>query len=84
MAKTRSTAGRPHGSRPEMDPPVVEAQPPSACPSCGGTRRSEYWGKHIQDYAGLRPDGRPYRVIVRRRARCLDCGQVRIDKTYED
>jgi len=26
--------------------------------------------------------GTPYTAIVRRRCRCLDCGQVRIDKEY--
>jgi hypothetical protein len=29
---------------------------------------------------GLRADGAPYTAIIRRR--CLDCGQVRIDKEY--
>jgi hypothetical protein len=32
--------------------------------------------------AGLRVDGTPYTAIIRRRCRCLDCGQVRIDKEY--
>ena len=29
---------------------------------------------------GLRADRTPYTAIMRRRCRCLDCGQVRIDK----
>jgi len=29
---------------------------------------------------GIRADGTPYAAIIRRR--CLDCGQVRIDKEY--
>jgi len=36
----------------------------------------------VQKCPGLRPDGTPYAEIVRRRCRCLDCGQVRIDKEY--
>jgi hypothetical protein len=31
---------------------------------------------------GLRADGTPYAAIIRRRCRCLDCGQVRIEKEY--
>ena len=66
-----------------------------ACPKCGSSRRSEYWGRMVQRCAGLRADatlrssdasslrsrsGTPYTAIIRRR--CLDCGQVRIDKEY--
>jgi hypothetical protein len=36
----------------------------------------------LQTSAGLRTDGTPYAAIIRRRCRCLDCGQVRIDKEY--
>ena len=52
------------------------------CPKCGSARRSEYWGKIVQRCAGLRADKAPYASIIRRRCRCLDCGQVRIDKEY--
>ena len=45
-------------------------------------RRSEYWGRMVQKCPGLRADGTPYATIIRRRCRCLDCGQVRIDKEY--
>jgi len=48
----------------------------------GSSRRSEYWGRMVQKCPGLRGDGTPYIAIVRRRCRCLDCGQVRIDKEY--
>jgi len=40
----------------------------------------------VQKCPGLRADGTPYTAIIpaRRggRRRCLDCGQVRIDKEY--
>ena len=71
--------GRPKGSKNATDVVVVER---SHCPKCGSSRRSEDWGKLVQRCAGLRPDGTPYTQIVRRRCRCLDCGQVRIDKEY--
>jgi len=35
-----------------------------------------------QKCPGLRADGTPYTSIIRRRCRCLDCAQVRIDKEY--
>jgi hypothetical protein len=66
-----------------MAPPVVEVQPPSRCPKCGSADRSDYWGRQVQECAGVLADGRAYRRIVRRRCRCAVCGQVRIDKTCE-
>ena len=62
-----------------------------ACPKCGRStrrlstgsgRRSEYWGRLVQKCPGLRADSTPYTSIIRRRCRCLNCGQVRIDKEY--
>ena len=82
--KTKKTRprGRPRGTK-NLQAVVITVQP-SRCPRCGSTRRSEYWGKTVQEYAGIDPEGRPYTHIIRRRCRCLDCGQVRIDKTYEN
>jgi len=54
----------------------------SGCPKCGSSRRSEHWGRMVQKCSGLRADGTPYAAIIRRRHRCLDCGQMRIDKKY--
>jgi len=75
MAKR--SAGRPKGSKNATDVVVVER---SRCPKCGSARLSEYWGKVGQKCPGRRADGTPYSSIIRRR--CLDCGQVRIDKEY--
>jgi hypothetical protein len=75
----RKRLGRPKGSKNAVDVVVVER---SHCPKCGSACRSEYWGKLVQRCAGLRADGTPYTAIIRRRCRCLDCGQVRIDKEY--
>jgi len=77
MAKR--SAGRPKGSKKAVDVVVVER---SHCPKYGSARRSEYWEKMVQRCAGLRAGGTPYTAIIRRRCRCLDCGQVRIDKEY--
>jgi hypothetical protein len=66
-----------------MSPPIADVQPSSRCPKCGSEGRTQYWSKIVQTSAGILPDGRPYGRIVRRRCRCLDCGQVRIDRQYE-
>jgi len=55
----------------------------SRCPSCDSTER-EVLGKTEQEYRGReKSDGTPYTHIVRRRVRC-ECGQIRIDLTYEN
>lgn len=54
----------------------------NACETqCHTAWRSEYWGRLVQKCPGLHADGTPYAAIIRRR--CLDCGQVRIDKEYQ-
>ena len=45
-----------------------------------GTRQKRCVCLHFRDKA--RAAGPPYAAIIRRRCRCLDCGQVRIDKEY--
>jgi len=78
-AEPKAKPGRPKGSKNAVDVVVVER---SHCPKCGSARRSEYWGRMVQKCPSLRADGTPYTSIIRRRCRCLDCGQVRIDKEY--
>jgi NMD protein affecting ribosome stability and mRNA decay len=77
LAIAKRIAGRPRGSKNAVDV-VVER---SHCPKCGSSRPSEYWGRLVQKCPGLHADGTPYAAIIRRR--CLDCGQVRIDKEYQ-
>jgi len=74
------TKGRPKGS-PNVSA-VVDVQA-SQCPGCASTRRSEYLDRHVQEYAGTTNAGKKYNRIVRRRTRCLDCGQLRIDRAFE-
>ena len=73
--------GRPKGSTGgNVDVITVE---PSRCPRCGSTRRSDYYGKTEQAFRGEH-NGRPFTHIVRRPTWCLDCGQTRIDRAYEN
>ena len=73
--------GRPKGSKGgSVDLITVE---PSRCNRCGSTRRSDYYGKTEQAFQGEH-NGQPFTHIVRRRTRCLDCAQTRIDRTYEN
>ena len=77
---TRRGPGRPKGSK-QTVPDFVNVEP-SRCKRCGSTRRSDYYGKTEQAFRGEH-NGRPFTHIVRRRTRCLDCGQLRIDRAYE-
>jgi len=78
---SRRRPGRPKGSKGgNVDTVTVE---PSRCPRCGSTRRSDYYGKTEQTFRGEH-GGRPFTHIVRRRTKCLDCGQTRIDRAYEN
>ena len=61
--------------------PVVTVVTPR-CPKCGSINRSAYYGCVTQNYQGVRPDGTRYQMIIRRRCRCADCGQMRIDREY--
>ncbi len=74
------TKGRPAGS-----PNVTAAADVllSACPACKSTRRGPYQGRTEQTYRGRTPDGREYSTIVWRRCQCLQCGQWRIDRSFE-
>ncbi len=72
--------GRPKGSQNISETVDVEA---SRCPSCGSTERGEYRGRTVQEYEGIY-NGQPYTAIVRRRCVCLNCGQWRVDRTFEN
>jgi len=78
-ARTR-TPGRP---RPTAGPTPVVVVEPSRCKKCGSTDREHYSHTTVRDIAGVRPDGMAYSKIFWRRTRCQNCGQARIDKTYE-
>ena len=73
--------GRPAGSKNTQA--LVDVMP-SRCHECDSTNRSPYMGNtRVQFFAGVH-DGRPYTRIVRRRCQCLDCGQFRIDRSFEN
>jgi len=62
--------------------PIVQQVAVSRCP-CGSMRRAPYSNVQTLDYAGETRDGVAYSQVVWRRTRCLDCGQVRVDKSFE-
>ena len=75
--------GRPKGSR-NRQPDEVAVEP-SRCNKCQSTEREPYFHKHVQEYAGFDPrHGGLYTHIIRRWTRCRACGQVRIDRFYEN
>jgi hypothetical protein len=81
--KKQYVVGCPAGISLELSPPVVDRAPPTKCTKCGSAKRGPYYARHVQVYGGVLPDGRKYGRIVRQRCRCIQCGQVRIDRSYE-
>ena len=75
--------GRPKGATDTASEPSHSQ--PTRCAKCFSTNREAY-GKtpHVTFYHGTsRIDGKPYTRIIRRRTRCSDCGQGRVDMSYE-
>lgn len=64
--------------------PPINQVAASRCPTCGSTERAGYSGCVEQEIAGSDANGRPYTHIVRKRTKCLKCGQARIDRMYEN
>lgn len=76
--------------KPAAEKPQVVDVPASKCKAlkengetCGSTRRADYHNVTRAAHAGELPDGTPYDVVVFRRTKCLDCGQARVDRTFE-
>lgn len=80
-ASAKRKPGRPKGtSNITRDVVVI---PPVRC-KCGSTRRLVCPnGTTEQKYAGIATDGQPYTHIVRTLCKCRDCGQHRVERTYE-
>lgn len=72
--------GRPTGTKTEETPVVVVNL--SKCPKCGSIKRTSYNHTRAMDYGQI-VDGRDYSKVIWRNCKCLDCGQTRIDKTFE-
>lgn len=75
-------------SAPRGKPPVVEAAV-TECPRCHSTERERYFHTTERAIDGTTPasspePGRPFTHVVWRRTRCKSCGQVRIDRFYEN
>lgn len=60
----------------------VEVATVTCCRNCGATNRTPYHNTVTHAIAGIH-DGREYDTILYRRTSCGDCGQARVDKSYE-
>lgn len=56
----------------------------SRCTVCGSTEREPYFGVVETEYMGVTPEGDHYTHIVRRRTRCRNCLQCRVDCSFEN
>lgn len=55
----------------------------SRCPKCQSTDREAYHNVRELAIDSVTPDGERYNRVIWRRTRCKNCGQVRIDKSFE-
>ena len=74
-------AGRPTGAKTQQQPPVDGEK--TRCQGCGSTERDPYFGTTEHEIVGVR-DGRPYTHVVWRRTKCRACGQLRLDRFFEN
>jgi hypothetical protein len=79
MSKEKAKRGRPAGKHIEKPVVIVHA---SKCPKCKSARRGNYYVTRSIDY-GQVVDGREYSRVIWRYCKCLDCGQIRIDKELQ-
>lgn len=61
----------------------VAASVKSRCPKCDSTDREAYHNVKELPSRGKTADGRNYNLVVWRRTKCKNCGQMRIDRTFE-
>lgn len=84
MASKKKAAARGPGRPPGSPTTRIEVRGAlTRCPRCGSTERGAYLNGTVQEIAG-HTGGEPFTHIVRRRCRCSNCGQLRIDRTYEN
>ncbi len=77
MAKKKN--GRPVGSK---NVATVVNVKPANCPNCQSTKRTLTGSQTVQEFEGT-IGNEPYNRIVRSRAICDDCGQTRIEQSFE-
>lgn len=82
MTMAKKAAGRPAGS--QTTKPPVATVPTSRCVKCDSTERERYFRTEEKEIAGVDPEGNAYTHVVWRWTRCSECGQVRVDRTYEN
>ncbi|WP_254512865.1 hypothetical protein [Anatilimnocola floriformis] len=73
--KSPRSTGRPPGSPNVKE--VVDVEP-SRCPKCKSSERGPYLNTTRREFKGA---GTPFCALLFRRCQCLNCGQIRIDRT---
>lgn len=82
-SEPKKDAGRPEGSKNKSYDQATAN--PSRCRPCGSTERAPYMGSPVEHkITGVDLQGHHYTHVVFRRTKCLNCGQVRTDRSYEN
>ena len=80
-AKKPAKQGRPRGAKTVDKPESVAGL--TRCKACHSTERERYTNSRSVSTCGIDPEGKPYNRVTWRNTRCKNCGQVRVDKSYE-
>ena len=86
MAKKKPTRkrrpGRPKGAKTKQRDVAVGTL--TRCKGCGSTDREPYTGVREMNHEGVDDDGNAFNVITWKRTQCSNCGQNRVDQTFEN
>jgi hypothetical protein len=62
---------------------IVNHVATSTCPTCGSSKRTAYNNSTYQELSGVDHAGNTYTGVWWRYCRCEDCGQNRVDKSFD-
>lgn len=72
--------GRPEGARNIQDRADLV---PSRCVKCQSTKRGPYKNRRVRNWPGIH-NGVEYTHVVWRQTKCGKCGQLRVDRAFEN
>jgi hypothetical protein len=81
MNHKQKEVGRPKGAKNVKATQIVETP---RCPVCGNTDRTPYRLVSSANHGGVTGNGWEYTHVITRRTACTACGQVRLDKFFEN
>ena len=86
MTDQTTTAQQPKRkrTRKKAQPHVAVDVEASRCRTCGSSSRGDYFNKTEKPLSGIDEQGLPFTHVVWRSCKCLDCGQIRRERSREN